>query len=294
MFPKPIRTAPAALQTAYRAALPVCLAFWLLPLAAVMLTSIRSIEDLNRGNFWGWPREVDLIENYTAVFTASPMARFLLNSFVITVPAVAGAIALACMTGFALAKYRFRGNLLLFAVFVAGNFVPYQILMIPVRDLMIVLHLYDTYGALILFHMAFQTGFCTLFMRNFIKQLPDELIEAARLDGMGELGILWRIVLPLVRPAIAALAVLVFTFVWNDYFWALVLVQSDAVRPVTAGLQALRGMWLTSWQLLSAGALVAAIPPVLLFFLMQKHLIAGLTFGAMDDRGAGRHPRRSN
>jgi multiple sugar transport system permease protein len=110
---------------------------------------------------------------------------------------------------------------------------------------------------------------------------------------MGELGILWRIVLPLVKPAIAALSVLVFTFVWNDYFWALVLVQSDSVRPVTAGLQALRGMWLTSWQLLSAGAILAALPPVLLFFLMQRQLIAGLTFGAGQDPGAGLGPRRA-
>jgi multiple sugar transport system permease protein len=117
-------------------------------------------------------------------------------------------------------------------------------------------------------------------MRNFIKQLPDALLDAARLDGMSELKIFWHIILPLVRPAIAALAVLVFTFVWNDHFWALVLVQSDAVRPVTAGLLALRGMWLTSWQLMSAGAIIAAIPPVLVFFVMQRQLVAGLTFGA--------------
>jgi multiple sugar transport system permease protein len=268
------------------------------PLAAAARGRDADLGALDRGSeprqLLGWPREIDLVENYAEVFTASPMGRFLFNSFAITLPAVAGAIALACMAGFALAKYRFRGNLLLFAVFIAGNFVPYQILMIPVRDLVIALHLYDTYGALIGFHMAFQTGFCTLFLRNFIKQLPDELIEAARLDGMGEAGILWRIVVPLVRPALAALAVLVFTFVWNDYFWALVLVQSDAVRPVTAGLQALRGMWLTSWQLLSAGTILAAIPPVLLFFLMQRQLIAGLTFGAIDDRSASRRGLRLN
>jgi multiple sugar transport system permease protein len=153
--------------------------------------------------------------------------------------------------------------------------------MVPVRDLTITWHLYDTYFALIAFHVAFQTGFCTLFMRNFIRQLPDALIEAARLDGMSEPRILWHIVLPLVRPALAALGVLVFTFVWNDYFWALVLVQSDAVRPVTAGLQALRGMWLASWHLMSAGAILAALPPVAIFFIMQRHLVAGLTFGAV-------------
>lgn len=281
MFPTPIqRTAPAT-QAAYRAALPLALLVWLLPLLAVALTSVRSIEDLNRGNFWGWPTRIELVQNYTAIFTGSPMTRFILNSVLITLPSVAGALALSCMAGYALAKYAFRGNLPLFALFIAGNFVPFQILMIPVRDLMVnTIPLYDTIWALILFHVAFQTGFCTLFMRNFIRQLPDALIEAARIEGVSELKIFWHVVLPLVRPAIAALAVLIFTFVWNDYFWALVLVQSDDVRPVTAGLQSLKGMWLASWQLISAGSIVAAVPPVLMFFLMQRHFIAGLTLGA--------------
>jgi len=124
------------------------------------------------------------------------------------------------------------------------------------------------------------TGFAMVILSAGLKGISPEVLEAARVDGMSEFRILWAIVLPLVRPAVAALAVLVFTFVWNDYFWALVLVQSDAVRPVTAGLQALRGMWLTSWQLISAAAILAALPPVFLFFLMQRQLVAGLTFGA--------------
>ena len=281
MFPTPIHKTSPATQAAYRVALPLSLLLWLLPLLAVALTSVRSIEDLNRGNFWGWPTSIEFVQNYTAIFTTSPMARFILNSVLITVPAVAGALALSCMAGYALAKYRFRGSLALFAIFIAGNFVPFQVLMIPVRDLMInVIPIYDTVWALIVFHIAFQTGFCTLFMRNFIRQLPDALIEAARIEGVSELKIFWHVVLPLVRPAIAALAVLEFTFIWNDYFWALVLVQSDDVRPITAGLQSLKGMWLASWQLISAGAIVAAIPPVLMFFLMQRHFIAGLTLGA--------------
>lgn len=280
MFPTPIERTSPATQALYKASLPIAVILWLLPLLAVMLTSLRSIEDLNRGNFWGWPTDVQLVENYTAVFTSSPMGRFILNSILITVPAVAGAVMLSCMAGFALAKFHFRGNLVLFAIFIGGNFVPFQILMIPVRDLTInVIPVYDTIWALILFHVAFQTGFCTLFMRNFIRQLPDSLLEAARLDGMSELRIFWHVILPLVRPAIAALSVLVFTFIWNDYFWALVLVQSDDVRPVTAGLQSLRGMWLASWQLISAGSIIAAIPPVVMFFLMQRHFIAGLTLG---------------
>jgi multiple sugar transport system permease protein len=281
MFPTPIAKTSFSVRIAYKVAVPISLMIWLLPLFAVAITSVRSIEDLNRGNFWGWPDKIRFPDNYIEAFTQSPMAQFLLNSVMITVPAVAGALAMSCMAGYALAKFNFRGNLLLFSIFIAGNFVPFQILMIPVRTLMIeTIPLYDTIWALVVFHVAFQTGFCTLFMRNFIKQLPDALIEAARLEGLSELQIFRHIVLPLVRPAIAALSVLVFTFIWNDYFWSLVLVQSDDVRPITAGLQSLKGMWLASWQLISAGSIIAAIPPVLIFFLMQRHFIAGLTLGA--------------
>jgi multiple sugar transport system permease protein len=176
--------------------------------------------------------------------------------------------------------YRIRANLLIFFMFVAGNFVPFQILMVPVRDLTVKTGLYNTYLGLILFHIAFQTGFCTLFMRNFIKALPFELIESARVEGVSEFRIFWHVVLPLIRPAIAALSVLVFTFIWNEYFWATVLTQGAAVQPVTAGLFSLNGQWIAQWHLVSAGSILAALPPVAMFFLMQRHFIAGLTLGA--------------
>lgn len=284
MFPRPIQTASPGAQTLYCIALPVSLLIWLLPLLAIFLTSARTAQDLAGGNYWGWPHGSSLFGNYAAVFTSSPMGRYLLNSVEITLPAVAGTLVLSTLAGFGLAKFRFRGNTLILAVFIAGNFVPFQVLMIPVRDLMIhVFPLYDTIWALIVFHSAFQTGFCTLFMRNFMRELPESLIEAARMDGAGEFRIFSLIVLPLVRPALAALAVLEFTFIWNDYFWALVLVQSDSARPITAGLQALQGMWLASWQLMSAGAIVAAAPSVAIFFLMQRHFISGLTLGAVKE-----------
>lgn len=280
MFPAPIHNKGPWAVVSYRVAVIIALVLWLIPLLAIALTSVRSLEDISKGNLWGWPSKFLLIENYSAVFTTTPMAIFLLNSVLITVPTVIGSIALAAMAGFALAKYKFRGNIILFAMFIAGNFIPFQILMIPVRDLMIGLGMYDSIGGLVAFHIAFQSGFCTLFMRNFIKALPDALIEAARMEGVSEVNIFFRIILPLVRPALAALAVLIFTFVWNDYFWALVLAQTDSVRPVTAGLQSLKGMWVSSWQLISAGSIIAALLPVSIFFMMQRHFIAGLTLGA--------------
>jgi len=280
MFPAPIQDASAPKRYAYYAAIIIALVCWLMPLLAVILTSLRSLEDFNVGNYWGMPKEWKF-SNYADVFRQTPMLRYMLNTVIITLPAVFGAIALATLAGYALAKYRFRGNLLIFCMFVAGNFVPFQILMVPVRNMAVRMGLYDTYWALIFFHLAFQTGFCALFMRNFISTLPNALMESARVEGANEFQIFWNIILPLMRPALAALAVLIFTFIWNDYFWALVLVQSDAVKPVTTGLSALRGEWVASWQLISAGSLIAALPPVAMFFILQRQFISGLTLGAV-------------
>ncbi len=265
--------------------MPVALLLWLLPMLAVLLTSIRSPADITSGNYWGWPSELRLLQNYGEVFNPerSPMLRYFLNSVVITLPSIAMAIFISAMAGYSLAIHRFRGRIALFAMFIAGNFVPFQILMVPVRSLFASLDLLDTVWALIIFHTAFQTGFATFFLRNFIAELPFSLVESARIEGATEIGIFLRIIMPLIRPALASLSVLLFTFIWNDFFWALTLVQSDRARPITFGLQALRGQWSISWNLIAAGSVVAALPSVLVFFLMQRQFVAGLTFGGVKE-----------
>ncbi len=264
MFPTPIERTRPSTQLLYKIALPLSIIIWLLPLLAVALTSIRSGADINSGNYWGMP-----------------LGYYILNSFKITIPTVVGALVLSSLTGFALGVYRFKMNLFVFFMFVAGNFIPFQILMVPVRDLSLSLGLYNSVWGLVAFHIAFQTGFCTFFMRNFIRALPYELIESARVEGVSEFKIFWHIVVPLMRPAMAALSVLIFTFIWNDYFWAIVLTQGAEAMPVTAGLNSLNGQWVYNQHLVSAGSIIAALPPVLMFFLMQKHFIAGLTLGAV-------------
>lgn len=280
MFPHPIEKAPPLSRNLYRIAVPVLLLLWLLPILVVAMTAARGQQDIFAGNYWGWPTEFGLVENYRKVFTTTPMLQYLLNSFKVTIPTVLGALTLSCLAGFALGVYRFKLNMLVFFLFIGGNFVPFQILMVPVRDWTIRLGLYDTFTGLTLFHIAFQTGFCTLFMRNFIRELPHELIEAARVEGASEFRIFWQVVLPLVRPALAALSVLVFTFIWNEYFWATVLISSGSSMPVTAGLKTLNGQYIAQWHLVSAGSILAALPPVAVFFAMQKQFIAGLTVGA--------------
>lgn len=281
MFPRPIDRSGIAARLGYQVIVPIALLIWLLPLIAIFMTSIRPAADINSGNVFGIPSRIALIENYIAVFTQSAALQYLTNSFLITIPTVIISVGLACLGGYALAIYRFKVALPLFFLFVAGNFVPYQILMVPVRDMSVQSGLYDTIQGQVLFHGAFQTGFCTLFMRNFIKALPFDLIESARIEGVKEWQIFWYVVLPLVRPAIAALSVLIFTFVWNDFFWANVLTQGESVKPITAGVRALNGQFVNNWHLVSAASLMAAMPPVAMFFLMQKHFITGLTLGAV-------------
>lgn len=281
MFPTPVQKQSRAVQVSYQAFLPIALILWLLPLIAVMIFSIKPDVDFTSGNYWGWPSSFEAFNNYGKVFFESAMPRYLLNSVMITVPTVIGTVALASMTGFALGVYKFKGNLLIFFMFIAGNFVPFQILMVPVRDLTVDMGLYNTKTGLVLFHIAFQTGFATLFMRNFIRALPYPLIEAARVEGVAEWRIFWYVVLPLMKPALAAMAVLIFTFIWNDYFWAVVLTQGPESQPVTAGITSFNAQYRAAYHLMSAGSIVAALPPVLMFFLMQKHFIAGLTLGAV-------------
>jgi multiple sugar transport system permease protein len=281
MFPQPIEKQPRAAQLAYKTMLPIALLLWLAPLLAVALFSIKPPSDFTMGNYWGLPTSFEGVTNYGQVFFNSDMPRYLLNSFMITIPTVIGAVALSAMTGFALGIYKFRANLWIFFMFVAGNFVPFQILMVPVRDLTLEMGLYNTKTGLVLFHVAFQTGFCTLFMRNFIRALPFELIEAARVEGVSEWRIFWYVVLPLMKPALAALSVLIYTFIWNDYFWAVVLTQGAESQPVTAGITSFNAQYRAAYHLMSAGSIVAALPPVAMFFLMQKHFIAGLTLGAV-------------
>ncbi|MPT25011.1 MAG: carbohydrate ABC transporter permease [Starkeya sp.] len=281
MYPTPVTECSAGVRLGYRLALYAAMLVWMLPLLAIMMTAIRSQSDLLEGNYWGTPSRFALVDNYREMFATSPMWGFFVNSVTVTGTTVVLVLILATMAAVALAKYRIPGSTLLFAMFIGGNFIPYQILMIPVRNMVLGVGLYDTVWGLVLFHTAFQTGFATLFLRNFIISLPNDLFEAARIEGATEMQILRRIVLPLLRPALAGLAVLIFTFVWNDYFWALVLVQSDSAKPLTLGIAGLKGEWLTAWNLISSAALFAALPPVCLFFLMQKHFVAGLTAGAV-------------
>lgn len=253
---------------------------WVSPIAATLLTSVKSLDELNQGRYWTWPETLRW-SNYYDAFVTGGFSRYFLNSFVITVPSVLLTLLLSSVNGYVLAKLRFRGREAILLTFIGGMLLPFQILLIPVFYLSShVLGTYDTRLGLVLFHASFQMGFASFFMRNFIRTLPTGLIEAARIDGCSEARIFFTTVVPLMRPALAALSTLLFTWIWNDFLWSLILLQTDTLKPVTVALQNLKGQWISSYHLQSAGAIIAAVPPVLVFALLQRHFIKGLTMGA--------------
>lgn len=254
---------------------------WTAPIAATLLTSLKTLNELNQGKYWTWP-EVLNWHNYYEAFVIGGFSRYFLNSLIITIPSVIAILFLSSLNGYALAKLRFRGRESLVLTFVGGMLLPFQILLIPVFYISSqILHIYDSHLGVILFHVAFQVGFGSFFMRNFIKALPNGLIEAARIDGASEWNIFLFTIVPLMRPALAALSTLMFTWIWNDFLWSLILLQTDSLKPITVALQNLKGQWVASYHLQSAGAVIAAIPPIAMFSLLQKHFIRGLTMGSV-------------
>jgi len=254
---------------------------WVSPLLITFFTSMKSLDELLQT--WWLPPRTWHPENFPQAWSNGKMGRYILNSFIITVPSLMGTLFLSSMGAFALSSYRFRFAVPILLVFVAGMLVPFQMLMIPVYRFSLNVGIYDSYLGVILFHIAFQLGFCTFFLRNFMKTLPLSLFEAAKVDGARDFSIYWRIALPLVKPALAALATLEFTWIWNDYLWALVLIQTDRFKPVTLGITVLQGQWIAQWNLIAAGSLLAAAPPVLMFLLFQRYFIEGLTMGAIKE-----------
>lgn len=255
-------------------------ALWLIPVISALLTAIRPFDEILTHGFWSLPREITL-QNFVEAWRRGGLSRYLPNSFIITLPSLVGTLFLSSMAAYALARFRFRGDRFLLFVFVGGMMLPFQILLLPVFRLTDALGLYDTYWGLILFHTSFQLGFCTFVLRNYMRTVPQDILDAARVDGCNEFRIFWQIMLPLTKPALAALATLEFTWIFNDFLWALVLIQRESLKPVTAGLATLQGQYVTDWTVIVAGALLATLPTVIVFLALQRYFIRGLTLGAV-------------
>lgn len=261
---------------------------WLFPVVWAVLNSFRDYAYTSQHGYvslGGWT-----IQNYTDAWQQGEFTKHFLNSVLITVPAVIATLFLSSCVAFVLARFSFKFNIALLGLFTAANLLPQQSLLIPLfrmfRAIPLPLWLsdselmLDSFWALILVNTAFQTGFCTFVLSNYMKTLPKELYEAAMVDGASIWRQFWQLTLPLCRPPLAALATLEVTWIYNEFFWATVLVQSGDKFPITSSLNNLRGQFFTDLNLVSAGAVVIAVPTLVIFFALQKHFVAGLTLGA--------------
>jgi len=262
---------------------------WLLPLLWAVYTSFRPYSDTAENGYVSFTGNLSLV-NYENAWAQAEIPKYFINTVIIVAPAVVIVLFLASMMAFAVSRFSWRFNVTLLLLFTAANLLPPQVIITPLFRMYLALplpwplsdtgHFYNQYVGIMMIHVAFQLGFCTFVLSNYMKTLPIELNEAAFVDGASVWRIYHQITLPLIRPALAALAVLQVTWMYNDFFWAIVLMKDGARFPITSSLNNLKGQFFTDNNLVAAGAIMVALPTLLVFFVLQKQFVRGLTLGS--------------
>jgi multiple sugar transport system permease protein len=262
---------------------------WLVPIAGALYASFRPYSETSENGFFSWPETLTL-QNYRDALDQGNMIHHYWNTFLIVAPALILTLLLSSMVAFGVSRFSWRFNITLLVFFTAGNLLPQQVIIQPLfqiyRRIALPSFLTDTGYMLgstlgiVLIHVAFQTGFCTFVLSNYMKTLPRELGEAAMVDGASVPRQFFQVILPLCRPALAALATLEFTWIYNDFFWAVVLEREGADRPITSSLANLGGQFFTNDNLVAAGSVLVALPTLIVYLILQKQFISGLTLGS--------------
>jgi len=262
---------------------------WLIPVVGAIYSSLRPYDETSRKGFLSLPDTLTL-QNYRDAWGQGQMRHHYWMTALIVIPAVLITLLLSSLVAFGVSRFTWRLNIVLLLLFTAGNLLPQQVIAQPLfqmyKRIPLPGFLSDTgymlgsTAGLVTIHVAFQIGFCTFVLSNYMKTLPAELTEAAMIDGAGVLRQFWQVTLPLCRPALAALATLEFTWVFNDFFWAVLLENQGADRPITSSLANLGGQFFTNDNLVAAGSMLVAFPTILVYLLLQRQFVSGLTLGA--------------
>jgi multiple sugar transport system permease protein len=269
--------------------LTVMAVMWLVPLVWTLYTSLRPKAATDKFGYFSLAGPFNF-DNFVNAWEQGGFINYFGNSLIITVPAVVFTLFFASMMAFAVSRFSWRFNVTLLIAFTAGNLLPPQVLAAPLFEVFKAFtlpysisssgSLLNTFFSVIAVNTAFQIGFCTFVLSNFMKAIPVELTEAARVDGAS----VWRqyisVVMPLTRPALAALGTLEVIFIYNDYFWPLIFIQSGDKLPVTTAINNLKGQFLSDYNLLAAGAVITVIPTLIIYLVLQRQFVAGLTLGA--------------
>lgn len=262
------------------AALLVTALFALLPFVWMLSLSLKSPGEIFQPSFSLWPEHFNAVENYARALTAAPLPRFMLNGVIVCAAIIVLQLLICAPCAYALAKLNFRGRDALFALVLVAMLIPHQVLTLPLFVLCYKIGILDTYAGLILPFVV--SPFGIFLLRQFFKGIPDEIIHAARLDGVSELGIVWRIMMPMALPAAIAFAIFSAVGHWNALLWPLIVVQSESLMPPAQGIVTFHNNEVgVEYGPLMAGAVIVVLPLIIAFLFAQHRFIDGLKTGAV-------------
>ena len=262
-------------------------ALFLMPVYVMLTSSFKTfaeVQDLSK--MWSLPSGLNL-ESFQAAWAGIPekglrgLRGNLVNSLLLTIPATIISALLGSINGYVLSKWKFRGADVVFPLLLFGMFIPYQSILIPMTLTLATIGLGGTLWGLILVHVIYGIPITTLIFRNYYAEVPTDLVEAAGIDGAGILGIYWRVMFPLSLPGFVVVIIWQFTNIWNEFLFAVTVLQKPELQPITVALRNLSGSQIKEWNIVMAGALIAAVPTLVIYILLGRYFIRGLLAGSV-------------
>ena len=273
-------------RVAIYGSLSLAAAFYLLPVYVLVITGMKSFQEVSIARMWDLPSGLDL-GSYLKAWFGKPsegvrgLSGNFLNSVYLAVPATILSSVLGSLNGYVLAKWRFKGSEILFPLMLFGMFIPYQSILIPLVQVLQRMHLYGSLPGLIFVHVVYGIPITTLIFRNYYAAIPTELVEAAKIDGAGILNIYRWVLVPLSVPGFVVVAIWQFTSIWNDFLFGVIVTSRPSVQPITVALNNMAGSYIVEWNVQMAGAVLAALPTLLVYIFLGRYFIRGLLAGSL-------------
>ena len=259
-------------------------ALYLFPVYLLLMTSFKSFDQVSLSRMWEFPTSFSL-ESFDRAWNGGQgvigMRGSFLNSVVLTVPATVISCLLGSLNGYVFSKWKFPRSNTLFTLILFGMFIPYQSVLVPLVQLLNSMGLYGSIPGLILTHVVYGIPITTLIFRNYYATVPTELVEAANMDGADFFRIYRHVILPLSAPGFVVVAIWQFTSIWNEFLFGLIITNNPEIRPVTVALQNLSGSQFTQWNVQMAGAVLVALPTLLVYMLLGRYFLRGMMAGAL-------------
>ncbi|MEJ5229348.1 MAG: carbohydrate ABC transporter permease [Pseudothermotoga sp.] len=260
--------------------------FYLMPIYVLFATSLKSFQQVSLRDMWNLPKSITL-QSFIRAWKGNPstglrgLSQNFMNSVYLVIPATLISAMLGSMNGYVLTKWKFKGSNTIFALLLFGMFIPYQSILIPLVQLLQKVKLYGSIPGLIFVHCVYGIPITTLIFRNYYSTIPTDIVEASKIDGATFSQIYTKIILPVSMPAFAVVMIWQFTSIWNDFLFGLIVAPNPSVQPITVALNNLAGSYFVEWNIQMAGALITALPTLLVYIFLGRFFMRGLLAGSL-------------